>query len=69
MQLGGFHVPADIAHNTLYIMQMSKWILGVPPGHPHDYDRDTSDNTGDSDNSSYFGYHSDIILTLQIVEI
>ncbi len=34
-----------------------------------DYDRGMFDRTGDSDNSSSFRYHSDIILTLQMVEI
>ncbi len=35
-------------------------------GGPQDYDRDTSDYSLDSDNSSTFRYHSDI---LQMVEI
>ncbi len=36
---------------------------------PTDYNKSTSDHTGDSDNSSSFQYQSDIILTLEIVEI
>ncbi len=42
-------------------MHLSKWILGgALPGRQQDYDRGTSDHTGDSDNSSSFRYHSDI---------
>ncbi len=40
-----------------------------PQGQPQDYARGTSDHTGDSDNSSSFRYHSDVILALQIVDI
>ncbi len=41
----------------------------MPQGHPQDYDRGTSDYTRDSDKSSSSRYHSDIILTLQMVDI
>ncbi len=51
-------------------MQLSKWIRGGGGrGCLQYYDRDMSDNTGDSDNRRFFPYYSDIILTLQIVEI
>ncbi len=42
---------------------------GRPPGHPQDYDRGTSDHTGDIDNSNSFLYITEIILTLQMVKI
>ncbi len=43
----------------LILMHLSKSIMVTPPGRPQDYGRGTSDHTGDSD----------IILTLQMVEI
>ncbi len=61
-----------ITEYSLALMHLSKWILGVGgahAGHPHDYDKGMSDHTGDFDYSSSLQYHSDIILTLQMVEI
>ncbi len=44
--------------------------VNVNPGSPPQaYDRGLSNHTGDSDNSNSFPYHSDIIWTLQIVDI
>ncbi len=36
---------------------------------PDVYDRGPSDHRGDSDNGHSFRYHSNIILTLQMIEI